>query len=1566
MHRKRRASSLLAAGLALATLLAGAPTMEASADASMVSVSGLEVNHLFAPMGIDDSAPVFCWGLESNVIGAKQRSYRIEVAADASFQQIMWDSGTVASDESTDIAYGSTETAKALKPESDYWLRVTVTDDRGVATTSDTSTFSTGLMSTKIDAWGGAKWIGSDDTRYDASAAQLFDINTGFTVNSGDNVSFIFGADDSRFTSDFRNVFGAPGGENFIRFELDLSGVTDDDSNTGGVVNIYRKGYHKTDDIDGDPNELPYKSVRLVDSTQAAVRTLFTPANKNAAHTLRIVGSSSSMTYTLDGVALTGFTAATMAVSPNRPAALNNLNVSPNSTIDGNGVHSFVTGNNYNTFPHLNSIGFSVNNVGDDVTITDYRLVDVGQSARRTLFDSTTRANYQIFTGLRDSGMTSTGNQIRIAPSSAAELGPKYADPSYGAQTQVRTEFRLSPSKDIAKARMYITAQGAYEMFINGQRMSDDYMNPGMSTFAKTLTYHTYDVTDQLGNGTNAMGAMLGPGFWTGYMTFTPNNYNMFGDTEALLAKLVVTYDDGSTQTVITDPDTWKVFTDGPNRYADNFQGVRYDASREASVKDWTSASYKPALLAKWSTPDVITPRSELNFEFMARQDKPIREVERLTATRVLSTHSADQQTWTYDMGVNAVGVPSVTIPKGTLQAGDEVIFRFGEDIYPGNEDSQNVYWPGADPRVYDPTPYADLYGPDGSYRPGVAGRILTDTYRAALATDVYVASAEDAGRDVVITPNFTFRGYRYIEISVPGRTSALPLSNVETVVYSSIDVPEASYEATTSDDNYTADLVNQFFKNVQRSQLGNFFSLPTDCPQRNERMGWTGDLQAYARSATYNSQDTQAFLRQWMVALRDAQGVNGGIGDTVPIISLTGDRGNSFPQSPTWEGAVAQTPWQLYQQYGDTQIIRENFPTIRKWLDNYHSGVLHPDYPGLTSRTSGNADHISMDANTEAHMVGQAMYIYYLDISSKMADIIGETAYAETLDERYAQGKDSFNRLYVDPETGYTLNATPGANVVDGRTLQDSQASYATPLNLDLFSDEMTVQSGDNAGLTYKEFATKRLAELIADPAQSHDGDGPRAGTGLFSGGQASNKPYTITTGFNGTPNILPALTKNGEADTAYKLFSNDQFASWLYPVTLGATTMWELWNSYERGFAQGGQSSMNSQNHFALGASASWMYEYQLGITTDGAKGYREFILQPVPGGNFTSLQGSFPSSYGVIKSGWTATEGTLTSYSTTVPANTTATLYLPVSEAVSDFADIPGVSFEGMGERNTLTTAKFTLGAGSYSFSVDGSEVVAEIVGDYVVKQLSNTTKPAISGTAKVGSTLRVNPGVWAPEPSHFAYDWQRDGQPIPGATAETYQVTAADVGKSLSVRVTATLAGYEAGSATSDAVKVGETPSPTPSPTTKPPTMEFVPSAPYTLPGFHEVGGRKWFTECEPYSQTTRCRTNIWATTVSIKDGKFVQSNGWAFNNLTYLPSMTRAQWAKNPLGVTGKWTAADGRQWRTECDTAATGQGGCRSYVTATVVSAVPNATGGYTYRQENKEIFNNIVMFRQR
>ncbi len=364
------------------------------------------------------------------------------------------------------------------------------------------------------------------------------------------------------------------------------------------MVNLYRKGYHATDGA----GDTPYKSVRLVDSTVAAVRTLFTPANKNAPHTLRIQGNESAMTYTVDGTALTGFgtnaTNGLVTVAAGRPGAKFNLNVSPNSTIDDAQVHTFVTGGNYNTFPNLNSVGFSVRNVNDDVTVTDYKIVDVGQSAKRTLFDSTTGANYSIFTApaLPNSGITATGNAIGINPT-AANHGPSYADPPYGARDPGPLGVQAGPGQG--------HRQGPAERHGPG-RLRDAHQRRAGQRGLPQPRHGDLRQDAELPHVRRDGHAVArsergrrppGPGFFTGMMTFTGNNYNMFGDTEALLARMVVTYTDGSTQTVVTDPATWQSYNDGPNRYADNFQGVTYDAAKESNTTGWTTTGYKNGLL---------------------------------------------------------------------------------------------------------------------------------------------------------------------------------------------------------------------------------------------------------------------------------------------------------------------------------------------------------------------------------------------------------------------------------------------------------------------------------------------------------------------------------------------------------------------------------------------------------------------------------------------------------------------------------------------------------------------------------------------------------------------------------------------------------------------------------------------------------------------------------------------------------------------------------------------------------------------------------------------------------
>jgi len=1250
------------------------------------TITNLRVEALQSPQAIDTGTPDFSWQMQSNVIGIKQVDYQILVSRDPQFSAIIWDSGVISSDQSVGVVYGGTGNADRLMPETDYYWKVLISDNKG-GKHSASSDFSMGLMNPAISAWNDAQWIGSNELTLDATSAQLFHISTKFKIVEGHKVSLIFGANDFRLNDTFQNV-GNVAGENYFRWELDVTNVG---KKEGAVINIYRIGYDKK-----DSPEVPLKTISIETEPITNLNKLITAANAYQENTLELIVETSDLITKINGETLIIRKAEGFRQSPSK------VMISPLRR----------SGNNFNTFPNLNSIGFYASK-GEKVEFTDYSLQNVGEGRDVVLFDSTTGSTYSIFEKI--AGVKTDGNKIRVENEAFG-----YADPSwYGSLSMLRTEFNLEAGKAVKKAKIYISAMGAYEMFINGKRVGNDWFNPGMSQYRETLTYHAYDVTELINKEKNAVGAILGPGFYTGYVTFTPTNYNFFGDTEALLAKLVITYKDGSEKVIVTNKDNWSLFKEGPIEYASMFQGQRYNANKEPAIQGWSTTGYD---VSKWKKPEIVKQRDWIHFDLVARRDKPVREVERLNAVKVLNTHSEKGTTYTYDMSVAMVGVPSITIPSGSLKEGDIVIVRFGEEIYPGNEDSPNKATP-------DGVTYESLYGPDGAYRPGVAGRVLHDTYRAALATDFYIAGKADETRDVLIEPHFTYRGYRYIQITIPGRTSPLALANVQGIVLSSEPVT-GEYQGKTTDE--TGRLVSQLFKNIQRSQLGNFFSIPTDCPQRNERMGWTGDAQAYSRTATYNG-DVQSFFRQWMVALRNDQGIGGrdgapagGIGSTVPTYSHA--REDYFPDGTTWAAAVCMVPWQLYVQYGDLQVVRENFQTMKAWLEGMNYYKI-PGYEGLSSKTTGLADWLSVDTRTTSDICNNAIYLHMMEITAVMADAIGETAYAGTLRERYAAAKESFNRAYIDPKTGMTRSVSlSDGSIMD---LIDSQTSYATPLNFNAFSDVETITSGDNTGMTYKDYAAKRLKELAMNPSRSGN-EGTvlfayRPGFGMVPPGglsEAKNPTKesldnTITTGFSGTPNILPALTRTGNVETAYKMLACTDYASWLYPVKLGSTSMWERWNSYELAFQMNGESSMNSFNHFALGAVGSWLYEYHLGITTDSGAGYQHFILQPLPGGSFTEVSGSYMSNYGIINSSWTADKGELLSYSFSIPANTNATLYLPVDEAVvKEFTDMAGIRYIGMETRNGVMTAKFLADAGSYQMKLEKDKWLAQIKDGYKI--------------------------------------------------------------------------------------------------------------------------------------------------------------------------------------------------------------------------------------------------------
>ena len=1192
------------------------------------SIVRLKVQDATEPLTVEDRHPLFGWQMQSEVTGQRQQAYRIVVVRESD-GRVVWDTQKVNSGISNNIRYMGV----ALQPEMAYRWQLTVWD---VAEKeySASARFETGLMSPKIAAWEGAQWIGSKLLNLDAASHSYFDLNATFRLLKGDKASLVLGANDFRLRDAFQNV-GNLSGENYVRVEVDLSGVG---AERGAVLNIYRVGYAKDDMAD-----VPFISISAEKYPQTNINTLFTAANKTLPHTLSIHVENSNMSFSIDGTEL--LTAPpVMPRRSNESFSVGNTNLRISTATRFN-VGPWGNSHDYNALPHLCSIGFAAL-PGCEVEYTGYQVKNSGHSVNNVVFDSD---RYDVFNKITN---VTVRDRVIIVHNDSDKITVGYVDPSHGALTMTRTSFNTS--KKVAKAKLYASAMGAYELFINGKRVGDDWFNPGDAQYRETMGYHAYDVTELLTQGANCIGALLNAGWYTGYMTFTTPNFNFFGDHEALLVKLVILYEDGSRQTVVTDPQTWKVYKDGPLRYGGFFHGERYDANKESSVEGWTTADYDDS---HWVTADVIPQRSWVDFDMMARYDAPVRVREILTAKRVMPVHSADGHTCIYDMGVNMVGVPSVTIPAGWLNKGDTVIMRYAEQLYPGLKGDEKYY--------------IDTYGKKGK---NLAGRPLYETMRMALATDFYVA--KDDG-PATIQPTTTYHGYQYIQITIPGHKGPLPVENVKGRVLSSDELPTGQYEAVTADNNRTGTLVNQLFKNIQRSQLGNFFTIPTDCPQRNERMGWTGDAQAYVRTATYNSHVLN-FFRQWMVALRADQGVGsateapGGIGSTVPTYNQVDDP--TFADGTTWAAAVCMVPWQLYIQYGNTLIIEENIETMMAWLNGMNFYDFSETYPYLSKKASGLADWLAMDGNTPPDILNNAIYIYMMEVTAIMADAIDRNDYAQLLRNRHALAKTDWNKAYVDPTTGKT-------KTVDGKIIH-SQSSYAVPLNFNCFND------------AYKAKAETYLAELTANPSSS--GDSKR-----------QFPAYTITTGFSGTPNILPALNRAGRTREAFLLFTSTELTSWLYPVTKGATSIWERWDGYEAAFGKNNRNSMNSFNHFALGAVGQWMYEYQLGITSGyskGESGYKHFILQPSVGANYLSLSGSYDSNYGKITSSWTADgKGNMTSYRATVPANTTATLYLPVAAGFSDFDTIPGVKFIRKTSHFSISVAEYELQSGTFEFTI-----------------------------------------------------------------------------------------------------------------------------------------------------------------------------------------------------------------------------------------------------------------------
>lgn len=757
--------------------------------------------------------------------------------------------------------------------------------------------------------------------------------------------------------------------------------------------------------------------------------------------------------------------------------------------------------------------------------------------------------------------------------SGAAHDVMKLQDPSAHSIPMLRTDFTVK-EKEILRARLYMTARGIYDARINGKPVTETHLNPGMSQYDKHIMYQTWDVTDLIHAGENGLGVTLGSGWWCDGQTYVQQNYNYFGDKESLLGCLIVTYGDGTKDVTVTDPKSWDYDGEGPYTYAGMFQGEHLDGRRIDEYLDFSKPGYTNDHMKK---PVVIQPPKIEGYESMpgfgspwptvdhsgtkivGGVNAPVYEVCTLTAKSVTNPREG---LYIYDLEQEIAGVPRIRFHGA---AGTKVTIRYGEILYPKLEEYGNLH-----------------------------GLMLTENYRDAESIDEYILNGNPEGE--IYSPKFTSHGYRYIEIT--GLDTPPAVEDVQSIQLSSVKKITGSLTTSSA-------LVNRFIENVRWSQLCNFISIPTDCPQRNERMGWAGDTHVFCRTATYQS-DVRLFYDRYLQALRDLQEENGKLPDIAPV-------GGGFG-GITYESAMILMTWELYQQYGDKQVIEIGYEAMKRWMAYMKAKGMPGDvFVGPLG------DWLAPE-ETDNALLWNAFYGRDAELMKKMAAVTGQIEDAKYFESIENETRSYWNETFVDPVTGRTRG-------LDGKT-NDTQCSYALPIAYHMFNEE-------NLAKAYVHLARK-----------------------------TKEVDCTVSTGFFGTGVLNPSLTDGGHTELAYALINQTAFPSWLYPVTQGATTIWERWNSYtvENGF--GGNNNMNSFNHYSLGSVVSWIYETVLGIRRDeNAPGYKHFTLSPaiMDENSFEFAEGGIDTPYGRIDSKWKKTQ-TGWIYDCRVPENTTATLILP----------------------------------------------------------------------------------------------------------------------------------------------------------------------------------------------------------------------------------------------------------------------------------------------------------------
>lgn len=732
----------------------------------------------------------------------------------------------------------------------------------------------------------------------------------------------------------------------------------------------------------------------------------------------------------------------------------------------------------------------------------------------------------------------------------------------------------------IQSARLYITSHGLYEAQLNGKRVGSQYLTPGWTSYDKRLQYQTYDVTSLIHAGGNAIGVLLGDGWYRGNIGW---HKNVYGKNLGLLAQLEITFADGSTQKITTN-EQWKCST-GAIRRAGIYYGESYDARLEKT--GWTASDFDDS---DW-LPVRTTEAGKENL--IASYGPPVRKHEEFQPVKIFKTPKGET---VVDFGQNLVGWITLKV-KG--KPGDKITIEHAEVL--------------------------DKHG-----------NFYTENLRGAQAEIQYIVKGDG---EEIYEPHLTFFGFRYVKVD--GFPGDLTTKNLRaSAVYSSM-APTGEFSSSNA-------LLNQLQHNIQWGQKGNFVDVPTDCPQRDERLGWTGDAQVFSRTAAYNM-NVATFFAKWLKDLAADQLEDGRVPFVIPNML---DKDASA--STGWSDAATIIPWNMYMAFGDKRILEDQYKSMAAWVDymdsesennlwntGYHFGdwlFYRPD-----------DDNDGRAAVTDKYLIAQCFWAHSTQLLINTARVLGKTEDAAKYAGKLQRIKSAFQKEYLTP---------------NGRLVSGTQTAYVLSLNFDMLPEDQRAQ------------AAERLVQNVRDYGNH------------------------LTTGFLGTPYLCQVLTRFGHIDVAYRLLMQDTYPSWLYPVEMGATTIWERWDGMkpDSTFQTPG---MNSFNHYAYGAIGDWMYRTVAGLQ-EASPGYKEVLIAPKPGGELTHASAALQTAYGLVKSSWELS-GMEFRLSVQIPANTTATIVLP--RGASAVVTEHGVKVEKLKAMTSSekdgSDLKINVGSGSYEF-------------------------------------------------------------------------------------------------------------------------------------------------------------------------------------------------------------------------------------------------------------------------